>query len=132
MCVYYTNAMKKPGKSSRKTLVGYMEDRAIAQRVRGVLTERGTQVSDVLRSAFRAVLNTNGDERQILLKESNMAKRIDVSKSTLRSMRERDELVDSAGPIWQRLTETENSTVYYDVERADRFFLKRGPLSAEN
>jgi hypothetical protein len=115
----------KKKKASRKAdptkkLVGYWEERERADQIHAALKERGTDTSEYLRNSYRAVLDTNG-ARKWAMKESAIARLIDLNKATLKSMRDRGALVDEHGPIWRKASER-SVTVLYDVARTRKFF----------
>jgi len=118
-----TRTTAKAEKNKQK-LVGYWEDRTLAERIHAALKKRGEETSEFLRRAYRAVLDdANTNEVEWLLKESAIARRLDISKSTLKAMRDRKELVDEQGALWHR--RKDSKLVLYDVERTKRYFLSR-------
>lgn len=118
-------ARKSAKKHSKgKKLVGYWEDREKADAIHAALKERGTDTSEFLRSAYRSVLNENGNaaaELEWTMKEAAIARRLGISKTTLKGMRDHGELKDEHGPIWRRPTPSSTS-VLYDVMRTREFF----------
>ena len=109
---------------TKTKLVGYWEDRTLAEKIHAALKKRGEETSEFLRRAYRSVLeDPNANAVEWTLKESVIARRLDISKSTLKAMRDRKELVDARGPIWHR--RKGSKLVMYDVDRTKAFFLER-------
>lgn len=116
-----TSAHKPKSKTAGKKLVGYWEERKLAEQIHSKLKEIGSDTSEVLRNAYRSVLDNGHAQSEWTLKEAAIARRIGISKTTLKGMRDRNELVDDLGPIWRRPTKS-SAAVLYDVVRTRRFF----------
>src|SRR5690242_17286731 len=86
---------KKPKQKAKLKLVGYMEEREIADRAQRAWREKGFDSSSVLREAFRAVLNgADSLAGEWTIKESVLAKRVGLNKVTIARMRHDEKLVD--------------------------------------
>jgi len=118
---------KKPKQKAKLKLVGYMEERDIADRAQQAWRDKGFDSSSVLREAFRAVLNgTDALASEWTIKESVLAKRVGLNKVTIARMRHDKKLVDESGPLWKQI----GSNFLYDVERTRAFFMKTDNVSA--
>jgi hypothetical protein len=120
---------QKPSKKAKLKLVGYMEERDIADRCQAEWKRKGFDSSSVLREAFRAILNGSSvvaDEWTI--KESVLARRVGLNKVTLKRMRLNKELVDEQGPLWKK----RGVHILYDVARTRAFFMKPVNASLES
>lgn len=105
--------------ASDKKLVGYWEERKLAESIHRALKDSGRDTSEFLRSAYRSVLNNGNGQVAWTMNEAKIARRVGLSPSTLKGMRERLELVDEHGAIWKK---QKSGLVLYDVARTRKFF----------
>lgn len=105
-------------------LVGYMEERGIADQCQDLWRQQGADSSTVLREAFRAVLNGKKAQTEWTIKESVLARRVGLNKVTIARMRRDEQLFDDKGPLWVQ----RGANFLYDVERSRAFF--SAPTSA--
>lgn len=112
---------KKPKQKAKHKLVGYMEERDIADRAQAAWREKGFDSSSVLREAFRSVLNGKAaGVTEWTIKESVLARRVGLNKVTIARMRRANQLEDELGPLWKQ----QGANFLYDVERTRAFFMK--------
>ena len=108
----------QPAKSDKK-MVGYFEDRDIAERIHRELKKQGRETTEVLREAYRASVNGKAAADEWTIKESTLARRVNLNKETIARMRRAGKLKDAAGPLWKQ----QGSNFLYDVKRTREFFL---------
>jgi hypothetical protein len=112
----------KPSKTpSKMKLVGYMEEREIADRIRRGLKAKGIDTTEILRNAYRGALD-GAEADQWTMKESILARRIGLHKETIARMRRANKLQDEQGPLWSQ----HGTNFLYDVARSRAFFLGAG------
>ena len=119
-------AKKAQKEKSDKKLVGYMEERDIAERIHRELKKQGRNTTEILQTAYRSSVDGGSDDAWTA-KESVIARKTGLHKETIARMRRAGHLKDEKGDLWQK----RGSNYLYDVARTKAFFLGAGAKLAE-